>query len=169
MAKQSLGDRAKQKVTRRAQEFLATAPVPQEPMRAGASVISGISRGWMFLSPHSRLLGRPYYVALTDRHVLFCWLSIWTGRPREVKYVVPRQQVRITQYRPGVQMGRFQCEVPGREKPMTIRFYRVWRPEVEYLVGLIGMADVVEPPYPAAGPYPAADPYPPPGPGLPGA
>jgi hypothetical protein len=169
MAKGSVAVRAKKKATQRAQEFIATAPVPQEQIRAGASVISGLSRRWTFLSPNSRLLGRPYYLALTDRHVLFCWLSIWTGRPRQVKYVVPREQVRISQYRPGMQMGRFRCQVPGREKPMTIRFYRMWRPEIEYLLGQIGVTDAAPAPGMVPGPQPGPAPGQAPGTWTPGA
>jgi hypothetical protein len=47
-------------------------------------------RGWALLSPSTRMFGRPYYVALTERHVLFCWMSAWTGKPREIPIVAPR-------------------------------------------------------------------------------
>ena len=78
------GDRAKQKISERAREFIASAPVPQEQILTGAQVISGASRGWALLSPGARMFGRPYYVALTEQHVLFCWMSAWTGKPIQV-------------------------------------------------------------------------------------
>lgn len=132
------GDRAKQKISERARAFIASAEVPQDPILAGAQVMSGVSRGWAVLSPSTRLFGRPYYVALTERHVLFCWMSAWTGKPIEVSIVAPREQVRVTGARLGGQMGWFTCQVPGREKPMTLRFYRFWRPEVQALLGALG-------------------------------
>jgi hypothetical protein len=134
------GDRAKQKISERAREFIASAPVPQEPILGGAQVISGVSRGWALLSPSTRMFGRPYYVALTERHVLFCWMSAWTGKPREIPIVAPRELVRVTGVRLGGQMGWFTCQVPGRDKPMTLRFYRFWRPEVQALLGALGAA-----------------------------
>ena len=132
------GDRAKQKISERAQGFIASAPVPQEQILTGAQVMSGVSRGWALLSPSTRLFGRPYYVALTEQHVLFCWMSAWTGKPIQVPIVAPRWQVRVTGARLSGQLGWFTCQVPGREKPMTLRFYRFWRPEVEALLGALG-------------------------------
>jgi hypothetical protein len=128
------GDRAKQKISQRAQAFIAAAPVPQEAVSAGVQVISGLSRGWTFLSPSARMFGRTYYLALTEHHLMFCWISAWTGRPREVTIIAPREQVRVTGSRLGGQMGWFTCVVPGREAPMTLRFYRLWRPEAEAIV-----------------------------------
>jgi hypothetical protein len=132
------GDRAKQKISERAREFIAVAPVPQEQILTGAQVISGVSRGWALLSPATRMFGRSYYVALTEQHVLFCWISAWTGKPIQVPIVASRWQLRVTGARLGGQMGWFTCQVPGREKQMTLRFYRFWRPEVEALLGGLG-------------------------------
>jgi hypothetical protein len=101
-------------------------------------VISGVSRGWALLSPSTRMFGRSYYLALTEHHVLFCWMSAWTGKPMEVPIVAPRWQVQVISARLGGQMGWFILRVPGREKPMTMRFYRFWRPEVEALLGGLG-------------------------------
>jgi hypothetical protein len=136
----AVGDRAKQKISQRAQAFIAAAPVPQEAVSVGAQVISGLSRGWTFLSPGARMFGRTYYLALTEHHLLFCWISAWTGRPREVTIIAPRGQVRVTGSRLGGQMGSFTCVVPGREAPMTLRFYRLWRPEAEAIVAALRTA-----------------------------
>lgn len=135
--KPRFGDRAKQKIRQRAEAFLASAPVPQEPLVAGAQVISGLGRGWVLLSATIRMFGRTYYLALTEGHVLFCWLSAWTGRPVAVPIVAPRDQVRVTDFRLGGSMGWLQCQLPGRS-PMTLRFYRLWRPEIEALLAELG-------------------------------
>jgi hypothetical protein len=65
-------------------------------------------------------------------------MSGWTGRPKDVPIVAPREQVRVTGARLGGQMGWFTCQVHGRARPMTLRFYRLWRPEVEALLGALG-------------------------------
>jgi hypothetical protein len=55
--KPRFGDRAKQKLRQRAEAFLVSARVPQEPLLAGAQVISGLSRGWALPSPTIRMFG----------------------------------------------------------------------------------------------------------------
>lgn len=136
------GARARQKVRQRVEEFIASAPVPHEPIVAGALVTSGLSRGWVLLSPYVRLFGRSYYLALTEHHLLFCWMSGTNGRPVELSIVAPRDQVRITDVRLRLAfsggMGSMLCQVPGRPQPMTLRFYRVWRPEIEALLAELG-------------------------------
>ena len=130
-------DRAKQKVRTRAEDFIASAPVPQERILVGAQVISGLSRKWALLSPGAKLLGRTYYLALTDQHLLFCWISAWSGKPAEVSIVAPREQVKVISSRLGGQMGWIVCQVPGREGRMTLRFHRFWRSEVESLLSAL--------------------------------
>lgn len=136
----SLSDRAKKKISQRAEAFIASAPVPQGPIVVGAQVISGVSRKWAALSPGLKMMGRTYYLALTDQHVLFCWIAAWTGRPREVTIVAPREQVRVTSSRLRGQMGWLTCQVPGRDTPMTLRFHRFWQPEMESILGALGSA-----------------------------
>jgi hypothetical protein len=137
------GGRARQKVRQRAEEFIASAAVPHEPIVAGALMISGLDRKWVLLTPYIRLFGRSYYLALTEHYVLFCLMSGRTGRPVEVRIVAPRDQVRITNVRLVLAlsggMGSMLCYVPGRSAPMTLRFYRIWRSEVEYLLGQLGI------------------------------
>lgn len=100
-------------------------------------VISGLSRKSALLSPGAKLLGRTYYLALTDQHLVFCWISTWSGKPAEVSIVAPREQVKVISSRLGGQMGWIVCQVPGREARMTLRFHRFWRPEIESLLSAL--------------------------------
>jgi hypothetical protein len=143
-ARPGFGSRARQKVRERAEAFIASASVPQEPVVAGALVMSGLGREWGLLTPYIRLFGRSYYLALTERHLLFVWMSGTSGRPVGVPIVAPRDQVRITDVRLRLWMsggmGSMLCYVQGRPGPMTLRFYRLWRPEVEALLAELGTA-----------------------------
>jgi hypothetical protein len=112
--------------------------VPQEPVLRGAQVTSGLSGKWTWLSPGLRMLGRTYYLMLTEQHLLFCWISAWTGRPREVTMTVPREQVRVEALRLHGQMGWLRCRVPDRQAPMTLRFLHFWRPEVQAMLAELG-------------------------------
>ncbi len=130
-------DRVKRKISKRATDFIATAPVPQEPVLAGAQVTSGVSRKWTWLSPGVRMFGRTYYLTLTEQHLLFCWISAWTGRPRAVTMTVPRDQVQVEDFSLRGQMGWIRCRVPDRQAPMTLRFFHFWRPEVETMLAAL--------------------------------
>jgi hypothetical protein len=109
---------------------------------AGAVVTSGLSRGWVLLTPYIRLFGRSYYLALSEHYVLFCHMSGTNGRPVAVPIVAPRDQVRIADVHLRLALsgglGSMLCYVPGRSGPMTLRFYRLWRPEVETLLAELG-------------------------------
>jgi hypothetical protein len=111
--------------------------VPQEPVLAGAQVTSGVSRKWTWLSPGVRMFGRTYYLTLTEQHLLFCWISAWTGRPRAVTMTVPRDQVQVEDFSLRGQMGWIRCRVPDRKAPMTLRFFHFWRPEVETMLAAL--------------------------------
>jgi hypothetical protein len=136
------GERARQKIRRRAEECIAAAAVPHEPILAGALVISGLSRKWVLLTPYIRMMGRSYYVAVTKRHVLFCQMSGLSGRAAGVPIVERREQVRITDLRLNLAfsggMGSMLCYLPGKSGPMTLRFFRIWRYEVEKLLAELG-------------------------------
>jgi hypothetical protein len=136
--KPSLAQRGKDKVAGRAAAVIASALQPDERILAGARVQSGVSQWWILLSDYVRLVQRWYYMALTDRQVIFCGLSFWTGKPTKVKIAAFREQVRVTDYRPGTLMGSFLFSYPGRDRPMRIRTPRVWRPEVESILSALG-------------------------------
>ena len=136
--KPGLVQRGKEKQASRAAAAIAPTLEPGEQILTGARVQSGISQWWVLLSEYARLFQRWYYLAVTDRRLIFCALSFWTGRPKSVKIAVPREQVRVTDYRPGVTWTSFRLSFPGRDKPMRIRTPRVWRPEVEAVLSALG-------------------------------
>jgi hypothetical protein len=107
-------------------------------VQAGARVESGISRWWLLLSSYAAFLRKYYYMALTNHHVVLCRNSFWTGRPRRMESATPRDQVRVTRYKPGVVFGSFRYAYPGRNKPLLIRVHRIYRPEIEFMLGQLG-------------------------------
>jgi hypothetical protein len=123
----------------RAAPLIATAVGPSERVLAGARVESGISRWWILVSTYTLFFRKYYYLALTEHHVVLLKLSMWTGRPTKVDSVIPRNQVRVGDYRQGVVFGSFRFMIPGRSKPATIRVHRVFRPEIESVLGQLGV------------------------------
>jgi hypothetical protein len=64
--------------------------------------------------------------------VVLLSLSIWTGRPKNVKSVTPRGQASITDFNPGTVWGSFRFMTPDRTKPLKLRFAaRIYRQEAE--------------------------------------
>jgi len=146
--KSGFAQRAKEKLAARASAAAASALEPGEQILTGARVQSGVSQWWILLSNYARFFQKYYYLMLTDRRLVFCKLSFWTGRPSAVKIATPRDQVRVTDYAPGVVWATFRLSYPGRDKPMKLRAPRPWRPEIEFLVGALGAGPAAGQPIP---------------------
>lgn len=138
-SKPGIYQRGKDKTAGRAAPVIAAALGPSERVLVGARVESGISRWWLLLSSYAAFLRKYYYMALTDYHVVLCRNSFWTGRPRRVESSTPRDQVQVASYKPGVVFGSFRYSYPGRKKPMLIRVHRIYRPEIESMLGQLGV------------------------------
>jgi hypothetical protein len=133
--------RGKERTASRAQAVIAPQLEPGEQVLVGTRVHTGPSDWWRLvprLGEFVRLLQRHYFVVHTDRRVIFCGLSYWTARPKNIKIIVPNAYARVTDYRPGKLHPFFRFSHPERQKPMKIRANRVWRPEVERLVSGLG-------------------------------
>jgi hypothetical protein len=131
--------RGKEKTAARAAPLIAAAVGPSERIWVGARIESGLSQWWMLLSTWLVLFRQYYYLALTDHHVVVCGLSKWSGRPTRAEFAIPRNQVRIGNYTPGVVYGTFVLLFPGRDKPSKIRVHRIFRPEIESILGQLGV------------------------------
>ncbi len=155
--------RSKDRTAGRAQAVIAPHLEPGEQPLVGARVHTGPSDWWRLIprvGAFVRFFQRHYFVVHTDRRLIFCGLSYWTARPKNVKIVVPNEHARVTDYRPGKLHGSFRFSHPERKRPMTVRLGRVWRPEVERLLGSLGVGEAGQPA--PAYQQPGGLPYPPP-------
>jgi len=148
--------RAKEKTAARAAPVIAAALGPSERILVGARVEKGLSQWWGLLSTWLVLLRKYYYMVLTDHHVVLCHLSVFTGRPTKVNFVIPRDQVRMGDYKPGVVYGTFLFLLPGRSKPSKLRVHRIFRPEMETILGGLGILGPAPGQAPGYGPGPGA-------------
>ena len=136
-AKPSLTQRGKDRTAERAAPIIAAA-LPTEQVLVGARAESGPSSWWILLSSYIVFFRKYWYIALTDHHVVLCSISRWSGRPKEVAAATPRGQVQVTNYQPGALFSTFRYGYPEREKPLRMRVHRVYRAEIESLLGQIG-------------------------------
>ena len=123
----------------RAAPLIAAALGPSERILAGAKVDSAKNLWLMYLPVASVPCTKHHYLVLTDYHLVFCKIPWWTGRPTEVEFAVPRDQVRISNYRRGDTRVLFDFVFPGRDKPSPVRALRVFRPEIESMLGQLGV------------------------------
>ena len=136
-----LYQRGKDRTAARAGAVVQAHLEPGEQMLIGSRVHSGPSDWWRLIprvGAFVRFFQRHYYMVLSDRRVIFCGLSYWTARPKNIKAVVPRGQAQVSDYKPGTVWPSFRLGYPGRKKPMKLRAHRVWRPEVEQILGTLG-------------------------------
>jgi|SRR5579875_65844 len=136
--KQSLAQRGKNRTAERAAPLVMAALGPSERILVGARVESGLSMWWQMLSSWVVFFRKYYYMVLTDHHVVMVRNSKWSGRPKTVESATPRGQVSISDFRPGVVFSTFKFGYPGRDKPMRLRVHRIFRPEIDSLLGQVG-------------------------------
>lgn len=140
--------RGKDRTAARASAVVESHLEPGEQMLMGSRVHSGPSDWWRLIprvGAFVRFFQRHYYMVLSDRRVIFCGISYWTARPRNIKTVVPRGQVQVSDYKPGTVWPSFRLGYPGRNKPMKLRAHRIYRPEVEQILGTLGFGGPQQP------------------------
>jgi hypothetical protein len=130
--------RGKDKTAERAAPLVQAALGPAERILVGARVESGLSRWWLLLSSYASFLRKYYYMVLTDHHVVLIRNSRWSGRPTQVETATPRDQAQASDYKPGVVFGSFIYTYPGRTKPMRMKVHRIYRQEIESMLGQLG-------------------------------
>jgi hypothetical protein len=153
--------KGKNKTAERAAPIIMAAVGPSEQILVGARVESGPSTWWMLLSDWVVFFKKYWYMALTEHHVVLVRNSRWSGRPKQVEAATPRNQVAIGDFTPGALFSRFKYSYPGRTKPMRMRVHRIFRPEIESMLGQLGAFGL------GPGQPPSMAPYAPP-PGQPG-
>jgi hypothetical protein len=155
--------RGKNRLAARAEKIVGPQLEPGEQLLAGLRAYTGPSDAWRLLSFWVRLFQRHYYLVVTDRRLFLCGVSYWTGRPHQIKNVIPRSVVQVSDYDPNALYPSFRLVFPERAQGLTLRTYRYYRPElgqtVAILIGAAGSALPAGAPYQAPGPgYQSAPP-----------
>lgn len=146
------------------QQFAAALPAvlePGEQVQGGAYCVSGPNPVWA-----QGLLGmagyfifgmRYYYVALTDKRVIFMNASFWTGRPGGLAWSDPRDAITISNLQTDNKLWNWGLYSSPTKENLRLNFHAFWRPEIKALGDLL--ADRIVGPRLAPGA--AGDPTPP--------
>jgi hypothetical protein len=154
--------RGKDRTASRARNVIEPHLEPGEQPLAGTRLHTGPSDWWRLVPRVGELVRffqRHYFVVHTDRRLIFCRLSYWTARPKNVKMTLANEHVQISSYRPGKLHPSLKLSHPDRKRPMTLRGNRVWRPEVEQLLAGLGYGANGQPVPAPAYQQPGALPY----------
>lgn len=144
----------KEKVKQQFTEALAGALEPGEQMQAGAYGPSGPNP--LFATGLFGILGmllfgiRYYFVAVTDRRVVFMKSSFWTARPAGLGWADPRSSVTISDVDTDAKLWNHLKYTGPNRKPFRMNFHAWWRDEAKQLVAALGSSGQAAPAFPPA-------------------
>lgn len=129
----------KETIKRQANELVVQAMQPGDEIVSGVYAITGPSP-WLMsqLGVLGQFFTEYYYVAVTRQQVLFVKMNRMTNRPKEISFAAPLQAVQITDYRRKALWSSFRYHVPTSAKPVRLNVHRIWREELDALVGALG-------------------------------
>lgn len=137
--KATFNQRAKDRMVGRAQELVGRSLEPGEQVFVGLRVHTGPSNWWLmvpYVRLAVRLAQRYYFMLVTDRRVVLCRVSYWTGRPKDIKTAIPRAMVRISEYDPVAYYPSFVLAHP--EASMKLRTRGMWLNELQQAMNILG-------------------------------
>ena len=70
---------------------------------------------------------------------IFVTMNRMTNRPKEISFVAPLQSVQISDYRRNSLWSSFRYSVPAAPEPIRLNVHRIWRQELDALVGAFGV------------------------------
>jgi hypothetical protein len=130
----------KDTIKKQANEMLVQAMQPGDQLVSGVYAISGPSP-WLMnqLGLLGQLFTDYYFVAVTRQQVVFLKMSRISNRPKEIAFTAPLQSVQITDYKRNTMWSSFKYNVPTAPKPLRLNVHRMWREELDALVGAFGV------------------------------
>ncbi|MFE9372091.1 hypothetical protein ACFYM2_20290 [Streptomyces sp. NPDC006711] len=80
-----------------------------------------------------------YFVTVTQQAVLLHRASRMSNRPQELVTAIPPHEAMrmITDVRRNTLWSSFRCQLPGQPKPVRMNVHRMWRKEMDQLLGML--------------------------------
>lgn len=140
--------------------FVASQLQPGEQPRAAVLALKGPSPWWQTLAGWILFFWiRYYYVAVTDRRVLFIRTTMaWGIRPRGLELEDPLRPNAIAEYRPSALWSVLRYRRPDGTV-LRLNIHRIWQHERDAVVNALRQA---VPTMPESAPSPVPPPAPPP-------
>lgn len=119
----------KDKIKDQMQEFVSGLLEEDEAWQGGALAQTGPMPGLFGLVGMAFI--KQYYVALTNRRVLFVRSSQFTGRPVNLEFADSRDQARLS---PGADGTFWSTATYEGSRSMRLRYHKIWREEMAIVV-----------------------------------
>ncbi|QGV80182.1 hypothetical protein [Streptomyces ficellus] len=125
------------------QQQVAQALAQVNPADRPVVTIQAIAGPSVWLMSMLGLIGQAfltyYFITLTEQAVVVHKASRWSNRPQEVAFALPPAQVgaMISDVRRNTLWSSFRVLLPGQPKPTRMNVHRIWRGEMDHLLGLL--------------------------------
>ena len=123
-------------------EALPAVLEPGEQMQARTFCVSGpnplLAQGLFGIIGLLLFQMRWYFVAVTDRRVVFMKASYWTGRPSGFAWADPRASVSVSDVNLGAKVwGHFKYTTPTKPSALRLNVHRWWLEEGNAVVAAL--------------------------------
>jgi hypothetical protein len=147
----------KETIKKQFMEVLPAALEPGEQMQAGTFCVSGpnpmLSQGLLGVIGMLLFGMRWYFVAVTDRRVVFLKASYWTGRPSGFAWADPRSSVSVSDVNMSAKVwGHFRYTSPTKPSPLRLNVQRFWLDEGSAVVAALAPTSAAPSPTDPPGP-----------------
>ncbi|WP_438293585.1 hypothetical protein [Streptomyces sp. HUAS TT7] len=80
-----------------------------------------------------------YFITVTQQAMLLHRASRWNNRPQEIVTAIPPAEAMrmISDVRRNTLWSSFRCQLPGQPKPTRMNVHRLWRNEMDQLLGML--------------------------------
>ncbi|MFJ8312438.1 MULTISPECIES: hypothetical protein [unclassified Streptomyces] len=80
-----------------------------------------------------------YFITVTQQAVLLHRASRMSNRPQEIVFAIPPAEAMrmIGDVKRNTLWSSFRCQLPGRPKPTRMNVHRLWRNEMDQLLGML--------------------------------
>jgi hypothetical protein len=130
----------KETIKKQANEMIAATMQPGDEVVSGVYAITGPSP---WLMNELGLIGQffidYYYVAVTRQQVIFVQMNRLSNRPKQIVFAAPAQSMQISDFKRKALWSSFRYQTPDTPKPRRLNVHRVWRDELDALVGAFGV------------------------------
>ncbi|MCF3180446.1 hypothetical protein IPZ70_10935 [Streptomyces polychromogenes] len=125
------------------QQQVAEALAQANPADRPIVTIQAIAGPSVWLMSMFGLIGQAflsyYFVTVTEQAVVLHRASRMSNRPQEIVFAIPPHQAvgTITEAKRNAIWSSFRMQLPGQAKPTRMNVHRIWRSEMDQLLGLL--------------------------------
>ncbi|MET9804379.1 hypothetical protein [Streptomyces sp. NPDC006368] len=125
------------------QEQVAAAIAQANPGDRPLVTIQAVAGPSVWLMSMLGLIGQAfltyYFITVTEQSVVIHKASRMSNRPQEIEFALPPAQVAgmIGDVKRNAIWSSFRFQLPGRPQPTRMNVHRIWRAEMDQLLGLL--------------------------------